>query len=440
MNEKQFTRNFIKYIGQDFGNKKFLLAVSGGIDSMVLTHLFHKNQLNFAVAHCNFKLRKNDSDEDEKFIHDFCSKHHIPFYVKSFDTEKFAKENRLSVQMAARELRYQFFFEILETENFDYLATAHHANDQAETILSNLIRGTGIDGLKGMLFLQNNIFRPLLSFTKSELTAFAKNNNIAWREDSSNASIKYKRNAIRHKIIPGIEKLNPAFIENILSFSEKMMQTQTIYFEKITEEKKQYFKEENKIIYIDKSFDDELESPTQYLFEWIKPYGFNYTQSKEILASIAKTGRLFYSENYILTIDRKQLIISAKENSNTNETHFKYLNDLQKAFEVQLIDKPNLTSFHADPKYGYFDLGKITFPLMLRTWQAGDKFKPFGMKGFKKLSDFFVDEKIPRNDKNCIPVLTDANDNIIWICGFRTDDRFKISDKTKKILLLKMIN
>jgi tRNA(Ile)-lysidine synthase len=438
MIEQKFSNNCFKYLGKNYHTNKYLLAVSGGIDSMILAHLFLKSELNFAIVHCNFKLRIPDADADEQFIRDFCKKFNISFYSKSFETEQFAKEKKQSIQMAARELRYSFFTEILNSENFNFLVTAHHANDQAETILSNLIRGTGIDGLKGMRFLQSNIFRPLLNCAKSEIIAYAKENNINWREDNSNASTKYKRNAIRHKIIPEIEKLNPAFIETISVFSDKMLHTQNIYHEKIIQEKKQYFKEYNGNFYINKSFYKKLQSPNQYLFEWLKPYGFNYSQAQEVIGSITKTGKLFYSDKYVLTVDRDMLIITEQKEHFT-PVSFKNIEALKENFKTQIIDKSELTNFDTNPKIAYFDFEKIKFPLTLRTWLNGDKFMPIGMKGFKKVSDFFTDMKIPRNKKESIPILTDAENNILWICGYRSDERFKISDKTKKILLLEIL-
>ena len=441
MIEQQFIENCNKYIGENYSRKTYLLAVSGGVDSMVLAHMFLQNKLQFSVAHCNFKLRGKDSDNDELMVRNFCEKHNIPFYCEHFETGKYAKEQGVSIQMAARDLRYNFFNKLLNDKKIDFLVTAHHAGDQAETILLNLIRGTGIEGLKGMLFLQNKTFRPLLNISKKHITSFAKEKNIVWREDASNASTKYKRNAVRLNIIPEIEKLNPSFTENISDFAKKMLDTQTIYFNKIKEEKEVFFSEKDNRFYIDKSFSGKLKSPLQYLFEWIKPFGFNYVQATEILSSINKVGKVFYSEKYMLNIDREFLILSTLENTVLNKQFFN-LDELinTEEFNGEVIEKKEITSFSNDTNHAYFDYDKIQFPLTLRTWQKGDKFMPFGMKGMKKLSDFFVDVKIPVSEKNNIPVLINGNGDIMWVCGYRADERYKISDKTKKVLLLKLHN
>ncbi len=428
------------HIGNNFPEKNYLLAVSGGIDSMVLAHLFAAKKLTFSVVHCNFGLRGAASDADEDFVREFCQSRQIPFYSRSFNTEQYARRHHLSIQMAARNLRYDYFYQLQSEKNFDYIVTAHHADDQAETILSNLIRGTGISGLRGMPAVHHSIFRPLLTVSKKNIVAFAQQNNIQWREDQSNASTKYKRNAIRHLLLPEIIKLNPSFVENISGFTEKLSDTEIIYRNGITFHRNEFVRETEKGIIIDKQF-TRLQAAKQFLYEWIKPFGFNFHQTQEMIQSINHTGSLFFSEKYTANIDRTHIIITRNEETAAPQT-FDSAEDLNRSsfFDAQTIEKTAHTTISKSADTAFLDFELIQFPLTLRTWQPGDRFMPLGMKKYKKLSDFFIDRKVSRTEKKQIRVLLNADGKIIWVCGFRIDERFKISDKTKKILLLRFLN
>ncbi len=440
MIESVFTAALSTYIGDDFSRKNYLLAVSGGVDSMVLAHLFAKANLTFSVVHCNFQLRGEASDLDEALVREFCQSRQIPFYSRSFNTGQYARRHHLSTQMAARNLRYEYFRQLQSEKNFDYIVTAHHADDQAETILSNLIRGTGISGLRGMKIISHSIFRPLLSMTKNAIISYAEKNNIRWREDQSNASTKYKRNAIRHLLLPEIKKLNPSFVDNISVFTEKLSDTEIIYRNGISFYRNEFVNDTEKGIIIDKQF-IRLQAAKQFLYEWIKPFGFNFHQAQEMMQSINHTGSLFFSEKYIANIDRTHIIITRNEETVALQT-FDSIEDLNHSsfFDVQIIENTGNVTIPNASHTAFLDFDSILFPLTLRPWQPGDRFMPLGMKNYKKLSDFFIDRKVSRTEKKQIRVLLNADGKIIWVCGFRIDERFKISDKTKKILFLKFLN
>ena len=417
--------------------KKLLLAVSGGIDSMVLVNLCHQLQLNFAVVHCNFQLRGNESDDDEMLVIQTCQDGYIPYFLNSFDTLEFAKENKLSIQLAARKLRYDWFYKLINENGFDYILTAHHLDDSLETFLINFTRGSGLDGLTGIPEQNDKIVRPLLIFSRNEIETFAKENNIAWREDSSNASDKYLRNKLRHDLLPILKELNPSLLSSFENTIKNLKQSQSLVddaskmvYEKVASE------QENQIV-----FDLDLLLKSQnhqaYLFSWLSDFGFTDWDSVYDLVS-AQSGKQVMSNSHVLLKNRNTLLLfPRKENS---EEVIYPIDKGQNEVKVPLnLTFCNLSDISVQSTNVIFvDAEKLQFPLTIRKWKEGDFFQPFGMNGKKKVSKFFKDEKFSMLEKSDIWLLC-SNDKIVWIIGKRQDDRFKITETTTKILQINYI-
>lgn len=444
---KAFTEN-IKQQKLADPSSKTLLAVSGGIDSIVMARLFHDAGLYFGIAHCNFQLRGTESNEDEHFVEMLAEKYKAPFHSVSFETLDFAKKNKLSVQAAARALRYEWFEKIRKEYQYDYISTAHHKDDSIETFLINLIRGTGIAGLHGILPKQNKIIRPLLFTNKKEISNFAKKQKLKFREDSSNASDKYIRNKIRNKIIPNLKELNPS-IDDAIANSISHLQEVEIIFKKEIEKKRKnllFIKKDSVMIPIKKL--KKLNPPAIYLFEFLKPFNFNSTIVKEIISVLdSESGRQFYSETHRLVKDRELLIITEsgkkaviKKRSALIEIrkNLKSVSLGEKQLKFKTVPKTATYKILPQPNIANLDFDKLKFPLTIRKWQKGDCFQPIGMKGKKKLSDFFIDSRISIVEKENVHVLLSGKD-IAWIIGYRIDDRFKLTDKTSKIYFAELV-
>lgn len=417
--------------------KKLLLAVSGGIDSMVLVRLCHQLQLNFAVAHCNFQLRGNESDEDEMLVIQTCQDGYIPYFLNSFDTLEFAKENKLSIQLAARKLRYDWFYKLMNENGFDYILTAHHLDDSLETFLINFTRGSGLDGLTGIPEQNDKIVRPLLIFSRNEIETFAQENNIAWREDSSNASDKYLRNKLRHDVIPILKELNPSLLSSFENTIKNLKQSQSLVddasktvYEKVASE------QENQIVF-DLDLLLKYQNHQAYLFSWLSDFGFTDWDSVYDLVS-AQSGKQVMSNSHVLLKNRNTLLLFPREE---NSEEVIYLIDKgQNEVKVPLnLTFCNVSDISVQSTNVIFvDEEKLQFPLTLRKWNEGDIFYPFGMKGKKKLSKFFKDEKYSLLDKSNAWLLC-SNDQIVWVIGKRQDNRFKITETTTKIIQINCI-
>ncbi len=423
-------------------NHKILAAISGGIDSMVMLHLLCKANYIPDIVHCNFKLRNTESDEDEKFVVNEAKKLNVKIHTKNFNTVEFSRKENISIQMAARELRYNWFGKLAEIYNYSGIAIAHNRDDLVETVLINLMRGTGIKGLTGIKARQDIIIRPMLFASRNEIENYAKKESIKFREDSSNEDIKYQRNLIRHKIIPQFEKLNPSFKETLFQESEIFSATYRIYRKELSKINRAITLQEvpTHVISIPKILSLRLTPET--LFDLLEKYDFSYAVIRSIYNSLhGESGKLFYSNNYVLLKDRKTLII---EKLNTNYTNDSY--ELNRG--IHKIDQPIHLSFaehNADAnfhiprtkKHIALDMDLLKFPLKLRKWEKGDYFYPLGMKNKKKLSDYFTDKKINRLDKEKIWILVSEND-IVWLAGHQIDDRYKITPETTNILLINL--
>lgn len=421
----------------NLASKKVVLAVSGGIDSMVLADLFLKSELNFAIVHCNFKLRNSESDLDQKFVEAFCTQNQIPFFTTSFDTLAFAKDFKLSTQIAARKLRYDYFYEILQNENYDFIATAHHLDDNIETFFINLSRGTGIDGLTGIPIINDKVIRPLLDFSRNEIENYANENNLKWREDASNASDYYLRNKIRHHLTPILKEINPSFSKSFEHTLENLKQAQSliddasrIVYKKVVEDELDFKK-------INIQELKKLPNYKAYLYQWLQPLGFSAWEDIYKLAE-AESGKQIFSENYQLLKDRNFLIIAPKSNS-VDEEYTVEKGTSEVNFPIKLLFCKVAEPFYSSNKTIFVDDKKLSYPLTLRRWKSGDIFYPFGMKGkSKKVSKFFKDEKFSRIEKENTWFLC-SNSEIVWIVGTRSDERFKIDEKTKTILQIDLI-
>lgn len=418
-------------------NKKLLLATSGGLDSMVMAQLFSQLPYQIALAHCNFQLRGIESFEDQKFVEDFAERQSIPLFATQFDTTAFAKDYKLSTQVAARDLRYNWFYELLKKEQFDFVLTAHHADDNIETFLINLGRGTGLDGLVGIPAQNDKIIRPLLLFSREEIESYATETNLQWREDSSNASNKYLRNKIRHDLVPLFKEMNPHFIDTFQNTQTYLQQAQAMVEDAAIMVYQQVAEQNGDTIQFDLSQLKRLTNYKSYLYHWLKEFGFTAWDDIYDLVE-SQSGKQVVSTDYRLIKDRDRLLLVPMIERSLDEEFYieKGVRDvkipLKLSFSKVEERTPSLnTTIFVDER-------KLVFPLVLKRWQEGDVFQPFGMNGkTKKLSKFFKDEKLSLVEKENIWILWSA-DTIVWVVGLRQDERFKIENNTEHILKLEI--
>ena len=393
---------------------------------MVLADMLLQSKADFVLAHCNFHLRGEESDGDEKFVRDYAERKGLSLYVKQFDTLNYAEEHKLSIEMAARDLRYAWFEELRQQLGYDKIAVAHHADDQLETFFINLLRGAGIRGLKGMRPVNGNIIRPLLDKSREEIHQYAIENGIKWREDHTNAETQFLRNKIRHELLPVIDSISKEGRASILKSISHLASENELYRELVDEKLFQIVKKDGEV---QKTSHLSPLTP-QLLFEWLRDYGFNSDQVRFIYEAMnGQPGTIFFSPTHKVTIERDGVELTPIcQHDNT---------------QVELVYKqhPNDDNFVIDksPEVAQLDYDKLTFPLKLRMWQAGDRFYPIGMKGSRLLSDFMKDLKLTTRQKEECQVLTTAKDEIVWVVGRRVDERFKVTDKTKTILKIQMV-
>ncbi|MES2763455.1 MAG: tRNA lysidine(34) synthetase TilS [Bacteroidota bacterium] len=422
-------------------NDKLLLAFSGGVDSVVLADLLYKAGYQFNLAHCNFKLRGTEADNDTEFCEHYANTIGSKCHVTYFDTKEYAQQNKLSIQMAARELRYNWFNELIKEHGYSCILTAHHANDNIETVFVNLVRGTGIKGLQGIPEKQHAIVRPLLFATKEEIKQHATKHELKYREDSSNVEIKYKRNFIRHQIIPELKKLNPALEETFATSIQFFKQSAEIVSMFSSDKFKVICKEENHQLHININLLLQEPQKETLLFEWLYKKNFKTTQIQqltEVLISDKQVGKLFSSSTHQLVVDRSHIIVQAL--NDTHQTESFTINSFSDTdhLPIKLVfEETTSKEFSKDKNEIIIAYSDHLFPLTLRKWKQGDKFKPLGMNGFKKLSDFFKDQKFSKFDKEAAWIL-ENKEHIIWIMGHRMDDRCKVLDGTERVIKIKI--
>ena len=424
---------------------KILIAVSGGVDSMVLVHLLKAHFPNLQLAHANFQLRGDESAADETFVQDFAQEQGLTLHWRRFSPEELTDQSDESVQMWARRKRYDWFESVVRTEGIQHLLTAHHRDDQLETIWWNLMRGTGVSGLRGMLpdqewaGLPGGLVRPLLTVGKQDLIQYASDHSIPYREDSSNSSLKYQRNKLRNVVLPEALKMQPALSENITGFADRMRDLEAILNGRVSALKNRVVREKDEWIEIDSEPIQTSEAPSTLWHELLRPYGFTALQDIIRAVSEASVGARFFSDQYRLTVDRTCVVIDRR----MDEEQTAYLWEQEEPLNKPLVLRGEVKSRRElnipnHPDKAALDYDLLQFPLTLRRWRPGDAFRPLGMKGTKKLQDFFTDEKWSRTAKENAWLLCSGKD-IIWLVGHRIDDRYKIGEATEKAYLVSLL-
>jgi tRNA(Ile)-lysidine synthase len=415
--------------------EKVLLAVSGGVDSVVMCHLFAQTDFSFGIAHCNFALRGAESDEDALFVESLAKQYNVPFYSKNCDTSAYAKKHKISIQMAARDLRFAWFEELCQTKGYAVYATAHHADDAIETYFINQLRGTGIAGLHGLLPKNEKLIHPLLFTTRNEIETYIKQNKLGFREDSSNKSTRYLRNSLRHKLMPVLESLQPSYRDIFMQNMQRFSAAESIYLQKVEEERQNICRHENDKLMLSISGLMKLKNISTYVYEFLKAFGFGFSQAEDIVESMKSgaPGAQFFTATYVLLRDRDELILTKKQDDK-RECFALDIDQGKGDFPIDLKwEVLNEVKFESDSQLAFLDVNKLKFPLKLRKWEQGDTFYPLGMKGKKLLSDFFIDLKLNRFQKENTWLLLSGQD-IIWVVGMRLDNRFRITSDTKRVL------
>jgi tRNA(Ile)-lysidine synthase len=416
---------------------RLLLGVSGGVDSMVLLHLFQQLPYTFTVAHVNFGLRGVESDEDEAFVVEYCRKHNIKVFTNNVDTLAYVNSSKVSIQMAARSLRYDWFEKLKIEHQFKHLLTAHHSDDSVETIFINILRGTGISGLKGITSNENAI-RPLLPFTRAEIIEYANSVNLAWREDSSNAKEDYLRNKLRHSILPMFDSINDTWRQKLVQLSDDISVSENILTDYYIQHLPKFYSDAR----IQLAKLNDLDFSEWMLRRLLISLGFTHQTISDIILNLdIQKGKIYESSTFILQKEEGAFRVIAKNENQTDKFSamiIKEQNQVEYSNSIFEMDNILVSEFGGEyrEKESFLDYNKLDFPLLIRKWQAGDWFVPFGMKGRKKLSDYFVDEKFTIQEKENTFVIVSGED-IVCILGHRIDDRYSVKENTTIIYHIK---
>lgn len=422
----------------------YLLAFSSGADSVVLADLLHKAGVSFAIAHCNFNLRGTDSEQDAAFAEAFAKERGITFYYQSFDTKTYQRTHQPNTQLAARELRYNWFHELLNEKQLAKLITAHHANDNLETVLINALRGSGVMGFKGIQEVTKNSIRPLLPFTKEQVLDYAQAHQLAYRTDKSNWDVKYERNYIRAKVVPLLKALNPSLEATMYANTQHVLDWIALAETYLQERKSRIVLNEGTIYRIDKQALLAEEHKRPLLFSILYPFGFNGDQINQLLEVLISAGNhsgtMFYSSSHALLIDRAYLLVKpgVQETVSQEEYLFNDLMALHTFPFLKLTIERGFDFNFANPRQLPIDKSQLVFPLKIRHKKTGDRFMPFGMKRHQKLSDFFINNKFSEFDKEQTWILENGNGDIIWIMGYRNDERYRVNKTATDLFKLEI--
>lgn len=429
---------FIDYEGIDLSIDRFVLAVSGGVDSMVLLYLFLQLKAQFSVAHCNYQLRGKDSEMDQDLVQNYCESLGVDFEFKRFDTMDLAKKAKKGIQEMARDLRYEWFEDLTAMNKAQYIVTAHQKEDSVETMLFNFTRGTGLTGLRGIDPVRGKLLRPLLSVSKQEIIDFAKENKIPFREDQSNQSDQYSRNKIRNRVIPELKGINSSFVDTLYEKSKIFREGAKLINKTISLEIKKVVVSESNYEKVPVSYVKKSDYPRLLLWAWLEPFGFTSLMMKDVLSLLeSSTGKRIESPQYVLFKDRDALVLKKMDSVNISKVYPDFNSLTEDSFwlvESRDMDKHSIVK---DSKFANLDFDRIKFPLERRSWKEGDVFVPFGSQTEKKVSHFLTSEKVSSAFKKEVEVLTHG-ERIIWVIGFRIDQRFALHSESVKCLFIEL--
>jgi tRNA(Ile)-lysidine synthase len=437
----QRTKKFLEVIIGHPENYRYLLGVSGGPDSMAMAKIFQELGYKMGIAHCNFLLRETEAPKETELVRSWADQNGFPLFISYFDTSQYARRQKISIQMAARELRYQWFEKLRHEEGYDFICTAHQLDDQKETFFINLLRGTGIKGLRAMEPLSEKILHPLLFATRDEIMEFIESENIPYRIDSSNLQTKYLRNKIRLEIFPLLDKIYPGWNTHFEHTLERLSFAADVFEDYLREHLKERIKMNDDEVRVDFSSLENSKHAPAFLYEIIKDFNFNYPQAMNLAEALKNnTRKKFLSTSHCIYTKGSSFCIQPFK-LRGQESYFissiKNTSDSPIAFNFKLYSKDDFPGFQKNSCYAYFDYDQLTFPLQLRHWRQGDYIQPLGMKGQKKISDLLIQNKIPLYRKKDIWLLCDK-DEVLWVVGLRTSEHAKVTDITDKILQLEV--